>query len=132
MFRRFGFQSGKDVDKMAGMDYPRAENGIMYIPELTSAYISGKVVSETDMGTHTMFLADVVDARVLSEQEPVSYSYYQKHVKPAPKPVKKQAGYARYVDMFMKGRNYRKILSVQYVEHPASDFEKKTGEGIDG
>lgn len=74
-----------------------------------------KELSETDMGTHTMFLADVVDARVLSDQEPVSYSYYQKHVKPAPKPVKKQAGYARYMDMFMKGRNYRKILSVQYV-----------------
>ena len=128
VFRRFGFQSGKDVDKMAGMDYPRAENGIMYIPELTSAYISGKVVSETDMGTHTMFLADVVDARGLSEQEPVSYSYYQKHVKPAPKPVKKTSWVCKICGYVYEGEELPEDFICPICKHPASDFEKKTGE----
>lgn len=128
VFRHFGFQSGRDVDKMQDRAYPRAENGIVYIPEMTSAYISGKVISETDMGTHTMFLADVTDARILSEQEPVSYSYYQKHVKPAPKPVKKTSWVCKICGYVYEGEELPEDFICPICKHPASDFEKKEEE----
>ena len=67
VFKHFGFQSGRDVEKFAGdADFMRAENGILYIPEYTNAYISGQVCQTIDMGTHTIFIADAVDARTLS------------------------------------------------------------------
>ena len=125
VFRHFGFQSGKDVDKMEGREYPHAENGIVYVPEMTSAYISGKVVSETDLGTHTMFLADVTDAKVLDEAEPVSYSYYQKHVKPAPEPVKKTSWICKICGYIYEGEVLPEDFVCPVCKHPASDFEKK-------
>ena len=87
-----------------------------------------KELSETDMGTHTMFLADVVDARVLSDQEPVSYSYYQKHVKPAPKPVKKTSWVCKICGYVYEGEGLPEDFICPICKHPASDFEKKTGE----
>ena len=82
VFRHFGFQSGKRHRQDADRIYPRAENGIMYLKEKACAYISGNVVAETrHLGTHTMFLADVTDAEVLSDAAPVSYSFYQKHIR---------------------------------------------------
>lgn len=125
VFKHFGFQSGRDVDKMAGREYPRAENGIMYLPEMTTAYISGKVVSETDLGTHTMFLADVTDAKVLSDAESVSYSYYQKHVKPAPQPVKKTSWVCKICGYVYEGEELPEDFICPWCKHPASDFEKR-------
>ena len=90
VFTRFGFQSGKDVNKFADMDkncFDRAENGVVYINEAggMNAYISGKVVQEIDLGTHTMFIADVTDAVVLNAQIPsATYNYYQSNIKPRP------------------------------------------------
>ena len=90
VFTRFGFQSGKDLNKFADMDkncFDRAENGVVYINEAggMNAYISGKVVQEIDLGTHTMFIADVTDAVVLNAQIPsATYNYYQSNIKPRP------------------------------------------------
>lgn len=125
VFQHFGFQSGRDVDKMAGRDYPRGENGIMYVPEMTSAYISGKVVAENDLGTHTMFLADVTDAKVLSDAEPVTYSYYQKHIKPAPQPVKKTSWVCKVCGYVYEGNELPEDFTCPWCKHPASDFEKR-------
>lgn len=125
VFRHFGFQSGRDVNKMEDGAYPRAENGIMYLPEMTSAYISGKVITETDLGTHTMFLADVTDARTLSEAEPVSYSYYQKNIKPAPQPVKKASWVCKICGYVYEGEELPDDFVCPWCKHPASDFEKQ-------
>ena len=125
LFRHFGFQSGRDVDKTEGKSYPRAENGIIYIPEMTSAYISGKVIAETDLGTHTMFLADVTDAKVLSDAEAVSYSYYQKNIKPAPQSVKKTSWVCKVCGYVHEGEVLSDDFICPWCKHPASDFEKK-------
>ena len=85
LFQKFGFQSGRDADKMEGTAFERAENGVPYLTKDSNACISGKVISETDLGTHTMFLADVTDAVTLSEEPSTTYAYYQSHIKPAPK-----------------------------------------------
>lgn len=125
VFKHFGFQSGRDVDKMEGKSYPRAENGIVYVDEMTSAYISGKVVAETDLGTHTMFLADVTDAKVLGNAEPVSYSYYQKHVKPAPQPAKTAGWVCKICGYVYEGEDLPEDFICPICKHPASDFERR-------
>ena len=83
-YKHFGFQSGKDIDKMEAIDFKRAANGIAYITNETNAFISAKVVSETDLGTHTLFLADVTDGEVLSDDPSVTYAFYQKYIKKRP------------------------------------------------
>ena len=83
-YKHFGFQSGKDIDKFESIEFSRAANGISYIAKETNAFLSAKVVSETDLGTHTLFLADVTDGEVLSSDPSVTYAFYQKNIKQKP------------------------------------------------
>ena len=75
VFQRFGFQSGKSVDKFADFPAPRCANGVLAVDRSTNAIISGKVFQTVDLGTHLLFLADVTDALVLSGEETATYSY---------------------------------------------------------
>lgn len=85
LYKKFGYASGRDTDKFTGYDsVRRSENGLLYLTEYSSAYISGKVIEEKDLGTHTLFIADVTDAQIISDGESVTYNYYQKNIKPAP------------------------------------------------
>ena len=84
IFKQFGFQSGRDVDKFAGESYPTSENGLYYLPKYSNAVISGKVIDALDYGTHTLFVAEVTEAKTLSQDKSVSYEYYQEHIKPKP------------------------------------------------
>ena len=82
IYRRFGYQSGRDTDKFDG--YPnarRAENGLYYITEGTNAYISVKISEKKDLGTHTMFIGNVEAAEVLSEDPSATYDFYRRIVK---------------------------------------------------
>lgn len=86
VFQRFGFQTGRDCNKFDGYsEVKRAVNGVLYCMEGTNAYISAKVMNQIDLGTHTMFIADVTDCEVLSDAASVTYDYYQKNIKPQPK-----------------------------------------------
>ncbi len=86
--KHFGFQSGRDVDKFANLNVPVDDNGIPYLGWGTCAVISAKVVDSMDLGSHTLFIAEVTDAKRLSDNEPLTYAYYQDNVKPKPeKPV---------------------------------------------
>lgn len=123
VFKHFGFQSGKDVDKAADREYPRAKNGIIYMPEMVNAYIAGKVISETDLGTHTMFLADVTDAEVLGDAESVSYSFYQKNIKPAPQKTEKKKWVCKICGYVYDGDELPEDFVCPWCKHPASDFE---------
>ena len=90
IFKHFGFQSGRDVDKFADYaDCKRADNGTMIITKGTNAYISGKVCQSVDLGSHTLFIADVTDLDILSEVPSATYTYYQDNIKPKPKAVGK-------------------------------------------
>ena len=85
MFKRFGFQSGKTVDKFSGMELPRSSNGLYYIKENANAVFSCRVQSATDLGSHSFFIAAVEDMQVLNDDaETVTYSYYQRNIKPRP------------------------------------------------
>ena len=90
VFEHFGFQSGRKVNKFAGCETEhRAVNHVLYIPKYTNAYLACRVNKSIDFGTHTMFIADVLDAQVLSDKLSVTYDYYQKNIKPKPQPAEK-------------------------------------------
>ena len=92
IFRHFGFQSGKTVDKFEGYSAcKRSENGLYYITEGTNAYISAAVEQTIDLGSHTMFIASVDDMEVLDSAPSASYAYYQSSIKPKPE-AKPSAG----------------------------------------
>ena len=83
LFKRFGFQSGKVVDKFHDFkDTIQTVNGTLAVTLGTNAYISANVVEKFDVGTHTIFLAKVEDAKILSDAPSATYSYYQEHIKP--------------------------------------------------
>ena len=130
LFRRFGFQSGRDVDKFAGFGgAERGENGILYVTEGANAWMSGKVVSSVDLGTHTLFLADVLDADVLSEVPSVTYAYYQAHIKPKPQAPARQSGdkkrwVCRVCGYIYEGDTLPEDFICPICKHPASDFEQ--------
>ena len=85
LFKRFGFQSGRDTDKFAGFtDTKRSENGTLIVTKGTNAYISATVCQSVDLGTHTLFIADVTDMEVLSDAKSATYEYYQNSIKPKP------------------------------------------------
>ena len=90
LFRHFGFQSGRDVDKFADFaDTKRLENGLLAVTKGTNAVISGQVVQSVDLGTHTMFIADVTGLEVLSDASSATYEFYQSNIKPKPEAVGK-------------------------------------------
>ena len=82
--KHFGFQSGRDVDKFANIKCPVDGRGVPYLSWQTCAYISCNVVGSEDLGSHTLFIGEVVDAKVLSGEKPLTYADYQSNVKPGP------------------------------------------------
>ena len=85
LFRQFGMQSGRDIDKFSDFHgVSRGENGVLYLTEHSNMYISAKVTAHFDLGSHTLFVAELTDAVVLSEEESCSYAYYQDNIKVRP------------------------------------------------
>ena len=126
VFKHFGFQSGRDVDKFADYkDATRSENGLYYVTGDTNAYISGKVINTLDLGTHTMFIADVTDAEVLADVPTTSYDYYQKNIKTKPEAPKKVTGYVcKICGYIYEGDPLPEDFICPICKHGAADFEK--------
>ncbi len=124
-FKQFGFCSGRDTDKFAGKTYPKTENGLYYLSEHTNAVMSAKVTDFYDYGTHTLFVAEVVEAKKLSEENSVSYEYYQKHIKPKPQTQKsdKEKWVCKICGYVHEGELPDDFIC-PWCKHPASDFEK--------
>ena len=80
--KRFGYQSGRDADKFAGFEYGKAENGCPYLQKEACAVIEAKVCNKLDLGTHMLFIAEVTEAKVLGNGQPLTYAYYQSNIKP--------------------------------------------------
>lgn len=73
----FGFKSGRETDKFKDINYEMSRNGVPIIMEYTLAFLEAKVVDQIDVGTHTIFIGELIDADVLKEGEPITYAYYQ-------------------------------------------------------
>lgn len=130
LFKHFGFQSGKDVDKFKNFEKcKRGENSIYYITEGTNAYISINVSKTEDLGSHTMFIGEITDMEVLSETPSVTYDYYLKNIKPQPENVGTTIDGKTIWRCTICGYEYvGEELPEDFVcplcKHPASDFEK--------
>ena len=94
LFQEFGFRSGRDCDKFEDRDAcARSENGVYFISRFANAYLSARVLSATELSTHTLFLAEVTEARKLSSIPSATYAYYHAKIKPQPKkPAAPSAG----------------------------------------
>lgn len=127
LFRHFGFQSGRDVDKFAGRADPVSENGLRYIGGPANALISGKVEQAIDCGTHMLYIALVTEARKLSDAPSMTYAYYFANVKPKPQPKpaeKPRRGFVcRICGYFYEGDELPPDFICPLCKHGAADFE---------
>lgn len=130
IFKHFGFQSGRDVDKFEGYQAcRRSENGLYYITEGTNAYISATVEQAIDLGSHTMFIASVDDMDVLSSEPSATYAYYQSSIKPKPEQSASQGKTVwrcTVCGYIYEGEELPADFICPLCKHPASDFEKVT------
>ena len=128
LFRHYGMQSGRDVDKFAGDDAtPRlARNGIRYLP-FSPAVFACRVVSSEELGSHTLFIAEVEEAEVLSPNAPLTYADYQSRLKPKPaaKPADKKpkAWRCKICGYVYEGENLPADFSCPLCGHGPEDFE---------
>ena len=124
IFQHFGFQSGRDVNKFDGYEhFDVASNGVAFLTKYANAYISLKVFDVVDMGSHWMFLCDITESVVLNNIDTMTYTYYQKNVKPKPQEEKK--GWVCDVCGYVyEGDELPEDFICPLCKHPASDFSK--------
>ena len=127
-FQHFGFQSGRDVNKFAECETElRTENGLLYLPKYINSVISCVVTKSIDLGTHTMFIAMPMEARVLSDSPSITYAYYQQHIKPKPAAAPTAGGKKKWVcevcGYVYEGDSLPADFICPWCKHPASDFK---------
>ena len=125
--KHFGFQSGRNVDKFADLQMPKDCNDIPYMGWNACAVISGKVVEQHDLGTHTLFIAEVIDAKLINENAPLTYADYQTKVKPKAEPKaqdKKIVGWrCRICNYVYEGSELPADFTCPICGHGVEDFE---------
>lgn len=124
-FQRFGFQSGRTVDKFA--DYEgcaRSANGVLYVTEGTNAFISATVEQTIDLGSHTLFIAELEDAEVLSGEPSCTYGYYQSDIKPKPQAQKKTTWVCTVCGYVYEGEELPDDFVCPLCKHGKEDFQK--------
>ena len=123
LFQRFGFQSGRTVDKFAGLEVLRSDNGLAFLPRYINSFMSLKVESYVDMDTHGMFICTVTEARVMSDAETMTYTYYQKNVKPKPETEGKHGFVCKVCGWIYEGDELPDDIICPLCKHGAADFE---------
>lgn len=122
LFKNFGFQSGRDVDKFKSITSWRSENGLMVLTDYVNAFISLDVENYVDLGTHGMFICNVTDAYAITDKNTMTYSYYFKNVKPAPE-TKKKGYVCKICGYVYEGEPLPDDFLCPICKHGASDFE---------
>ena len=124
IFQHFGFQSGRNVDKFADYEhYDVASNGVAYLTKYANAYISLKVFDTVDLGSHWMFLCDITESVVLNNVDTMTYTFYQKNVKPKPE-TEKKGWVCNICGYIYEGDPLPEDFICPLCKHPASDFSK--------
>lgn len=123
--KNFGYQSGRNVDKFQGFNPLFDQNGCPYLSQYACSQISCKVVESLDLGTHTLFIAELLDAQVINETEALTYADYQNKVKPkATNENKKIVGWRCVICGYeYEGENLPDDFECPICGHPKSDFE---------
>lgn len=126
LFKRFGFQSGRTADKFQGMTIPRTQNGLPYVTESCNAYFSCIVTQTVDCGTHTLFIAKVTEAKVISDRPSATYAYYHAKIKPSPaaKAEKKTGWICKICNYVYEGEELPADYICPLCKHGPEDFER--------
>ena len=125
MFKNFGYQCGRNVDKFANfVDVKRSPNEVLYITKNTNAFMSAFVQQEIDLGTHIMFIAQLVAAEILSEKPTVTYDFYQKNIKQKPEATTSKGWRCKICGYIYEGENLPSDFICPICKHGAMDFEK--------
>ncbi|MBQ4040025.1 MAG: flavin reductase [Oscillospiraceae bacterium] len=123
LIKHFGFQSGRDVYKYENCDKSKfSKNGLRYTTFGTNGFISCKVVSSQDMGSHTLFIAEVTEAAKLRDVPSVTYDYYHKNIKPQPEAKEKKGYVCNICGYIHEGDELPEDFICPICKHPASDF----------
>ncbi len=123
VFEHFGFQSGRNVDKFEGMEVLRSDNGLVFLPRYINAFMSLAVEKYVDLDTHGMFICRVTEARVMSDLDTMTYTYYQKNVKPRPQTEGKKGWVCKVCGYIYEGDELPDDFICPLCKHGAADFE---------
>ncbi|MBQ7784760.1 MAG: flavin reductase [Clostridia bacterium] len=125
LFERFGMQSGRDVNKFIGFeDVVRADNGILRLSKYTNAFMSAKLVRTVDLGSHTLFIAQLEEAQVLCDAATCTYDDYQREIKPKPKKAQKTTWVCKVCGYVYEGDELPDDFICPLCKHGKEDFEK--------
>ena len=123
VFEKFGFQSGRNVDKFADCEPLRSDNGLVFLPRHINSFMSLEVEQYVDLDTHGMFICSISEARVLSNLETMTYTYYQNNVKPRPKTEGKKGFVCKICGYVHEGDTLPEDFICPLCKHGAADFE---------
>ena len=122
VFENFGFRSGRNVDKFENCEPLRSDNGLVFLPHYINAFMSLKVEQYVDLDTHGMFICSITEARVISDKETMTYTYYQDHVKPKPQTEGKK-GYVCKICGYIHEGELPDDFVCPLCKHGVADFE---------
>ena len=123
VFENFGFQSGRNADKFANCTPLHSDNGLVFLPKYINSFMSLKVEQYIDMDTHGMFICSITEARVLSDKETMTYTYYQNNVKPKPQTDGKKGWVCKICGYVYEGEDLPDDFICPLCKHGAADFE---------
>ncbi len=123
VFETFGFQSGRNVDKFADCEPLRSDNGLVFLPKYINSFMSLKVEDYVDLDTHGMFICTITEARVISDKETMTYTYYQNNVKPRPETDGKKGWVCKICGYVYEGEELPEDFICPLCKHGAADFE---------
>ena len=123
VFEDFGFRSGRNVDKFADCTPLRSDNGLVFLPKYINSFMSLKVEDYVDLGTHGMFICSITEARVISDRETMTYTYYQNNVKPKPQTEGKKGFVCKVCGYVYEGDELPEDFVCPLCKHGAADFE---------
>ena len=123
VFQNFGFRSGRAADKFEGIEELRSDNGLRFLPRYVNSFMSLKVESVVDLDTHGMFICSVTEARVMSDRQTMSYTYYQDNVKPKPETEGKKGFVCKVCGWVYEGDTLPDDIVCPLCKHGAADFE---------
>lgn len=126
LFQHFGFHSGRDMDKFSEFRHAeRSENGLLRLNQYANSFLSARVVSAADYGTHTLFVAEVAEARVLNSDPSATYAFYFANIKPKPQPAEpdKKGFICKICGYVYEGDTLPADFICPLCKHGAADFE---------
>ena len=123
VFEDFGFRSGRNTDKFAGITPIRSDNGLVILPNYVNAAFSLKVEDYVDLGTHGMFICSVTEARVINDKPSMTYAYYHENVKPKPQTEGKKGFVCKICGYVYEGDTLPDDFICPLCKHGAADFE---------